>query len=172
MYKFYSKILLNTIKNRHLLNSTRNFCTRFSKSHEWVKMLKKGNIATIGISSFSSGFIGKFNKIKLPTVNSHCKINEKIGIVGSPNSIKEVYAPISGKCIEINNELLKEPNLIVESPERRGWLVKIEVDNHEDFESLMTREEYQNFLNNGVDGVSKTIGEKIDSGTPGTIVLG
>ncbi|KAM9969445.1 hypothetical protein ACTFIR_001280 [Dictyostelium discoideum] len=163
MYKFYSKILQNSIKNSHLIFSTRSYCTCFSTSHEWVKMLNKGNIATIGVSSFSSGFIGKFNNIKLPTVNSYCELNEPIGLVGSPDSTKQVYAPISGKCIEVNNEILKEPNLIVESPERKGWLVKIEVDNHEDFENLMTREEYQNFLNNKVGGDIK------DSGT---IILG
>ncbi|KAM9996252.1 hypothetical protein ACTFIY_002430 [Dictyostelium cf. discoideum] len=135
-------------------------------------MLNKGNIATIGITSFSSGFIGKFNNIKLATVNSYYKLNEPIGLVGSPDSTKEVYTPISGKCIEVNNEIIKEPNLIVESPERKGWLVKIEVDNHEDFENLMTREEYQNFLNNKVGGDIKNSGENIGSGIPGTIILG
>ncbi|KAN0024921.1 hypothetical protein ACTFIV_009330 [Dictyostelium citrinum] len=162
-------MMLNSIKYKNVLIITRNFCTRYSKSHEWVKMLEKGDIATIGITSFSSSFIGKFETIKLPTVDSYCKLNEQIGIVGSPDSIKEVYAPISGKCIEINNEILKEPNLIVESPERKGWLVKIEVDDHEAFKNLMTREEYQNFLNSGND--IKISGNKV-SGDPGTVVLG
>ncbi|KAM9946955.1 hypothetical protein ACTFIT_000276 [Dictyostelium discoideum] len=156
MYKFYSKILQNTIKNSHLLFSTISYCTRFSTSHEWVKMLNKGNIATIGFSSFSSGFIGKFNNIKLPTVNSYCKLNEPIGLVGSPDSTKEVLQSL------VN----------VLNPERKGWLVKIEVDNHEDFENLMTREEYQNFLNNKVGGDIKDSGENIDSGIPGTLILG
>ncbi|EAL63532.1 hypothetical protein DDB_G0287771 [Dictyostelium discoideum AX4] len=115
MYKFYSKILQNTIKNSHLLFSTISYCTRFSTSHEWVKMLNKGNIATIGFSSFSSGFVLFFFS---------------------------------------------------------RWLVKIEVDNHEDFENLMTREEYQNFLNNKVGGDIKDSGENIDSGIPGTLILG
>ncbi|KAK5578598.1 hypothetical protein RB653_008270 [Dictyostelium firmibasis] len=166
-----NKIIIYSRKNIVFSSHLRFFCTRYSKSHEWVRMLEKGNLATIGISSFSSSFIGKLDTVKLETeVNSHYKSNDPIGIVGSINSIKEVHTPISGKCIEMNHEIVKEPNLIDESPERKGWLIKIEVDDHKTFNKLMTREQYQKYLNDEVGG--NFITSKNNIGDSETIILG
>ena len=117
---------------------------RFTREHEWVVM--RNEIATIGISDFAQDQLGEIVSIELPKVGSTFKVMQAMAIVDSVKASSDIFCPMSGEVSEINENLLEHPELINQSPYESGWMIKIKPSQQPEFDSLMTKEEYDRFV--------------------------
>ncbi|HWJ80339.1 MAG TPA: glycine cleavage system protein GcvH [Niallia sp.] len=118
---------------------------RFSEEHEWVKV--EGENARVGITHFAQAELGDIVFVELPEVGDEVTVNEPFGSVESVKTVSELYAPISGKIVEVNEELSDNPEFVNESPYEKAWMVVIEPSNKEDIEKLMNADKYQEMIN-------------------------
>lgn len=114
---------------------------RYSEEHEWVKV--EDGKARIGITHFAQSELGDIVFVELPQVGDEIKTNEPFGSVESVKTVSELYAPISGKVVEVNNELEDSPEFVNESPYESAWMIVIEPTDSSEIESLMTAEQYE-----------------------------
>jgi len=124
---------------------------RFSREHEWIKLIKEeGSIlAVIGISDFAQEQLSDIVSVELPRRGTKAKQMQAIAIVDSVKTSSDIYSPLSGEIVEINEELLDHPEWINQSPYELGWIVKINPDNlPQEIQNLMTQKEYEEFIGN------------------------
>lgn len=121
---------------------------KFTKEHEWIRIEKKENeeLAIIGISEFAQEQLGDIVSIELPKVGGIFRQGQTIAIVDSVKASSDIYTPVSGKIIEVNEELIEKPERINQSPYDSGWITKIKPSNDEEFENLMTKEKYDRYI--------------------------
>jgi len=117
---------------------------RFAKEHEWI-VIKEG-IAIMGISDFAQRQLGDIVSIELPKVGSIFRYMQSIAIIDSVKASSDVYCAMSGEVVEVNEELLEHPEWINQSPYELGWIVKLKPSNMEEFNNLMTNEQYNKFI--------------------------
>lgn len=113
---------------------------KFTEEHEWV-MIKDG-MAIIGISDFAQKQLGDIVSIELPKVGSVFTQMQTMAIVDSVKASSDIYTPVSGEVVEVNEELVGKPEIINQSPYNLGWIVKINPSNMKELDSLMTKEQY------------------------------
>jgi glycine cleavage system H protein len=118
---------------------------KFTKEHEWLE-IKEDGLAIIGISDFAQEQLDDIVSIELPKAGSVFRQGQTISIVDSVKASSDIYAPISGEIIEVNEGLIEKPEMINQSPYDLGWIVKIKPSNMEEFESLMTKEQYDRYI--------------------------
>ena len=118
---------------------------RYSKEHEWVK-LEDGK-ARIGITHFAQAELGDIVFVELPQVGDELKKNEPFGSVESVKTVSELYAPISGKVVEVNSELEDSPEFVNESPYEQAWMVVIEAPSEDEMAELMDADQYKDMTN-------------------------
>ncbi|MFD1032427.1 glycine cleavage system protein GcvH [Metaplanococcus flavidus] len=118
---------------------------RYSKEHEWVK-LEDGK-ATIGITHFAQAELGDIVFVELPQVGDELKKNEPFGSVESVKTVSELYAPVSGKVVEVNSELEDSPEFVNESPYEQAWMVVIEAPSEDEMNDLMDADAYKEMTN-------------------------
>jgi glycine cleavage system H protein len=118
---------------------------RYSEEHEWVKI--EGNKVRIGITEFAQSELGDIVFVELPEVGDDVKADEPFGSVESVKTVSELYAPISGKVVEINEGLDDSPEFVNESPYEKAWMIVIEPANIADVENLMTADQYEEMTN-------------------------
>ncbi|HIX43815.1 MAG TPA: glycine cleavage system protein GcvH [Candidatus Kurthia intestinigallinarum] len=114
---------------------------RYTEDHEWVK-LEDGK-AVIGITEFAQSELGDIVFVELPAVGDEIGAGESFGSVESVKTVSELYLPIAGKILEVNENLEDSPELVNESPDEQAWMVVVEPANEADVESLLTAEQYQ-----------------------------
>ena len=117
---------------------------RFSKEHEWL-VVKEG-IATMGISDFAQKQLGDIVSVELPKVGAAFSQMQPMAIIDSVKASSDIYCAASGEVVQVNEELLEHPELINQSPYESGWIVKIKLSNLQEFEQLMTKEQYNEFV--------------------------
>ncbi|MCF6138580.1 glycine cleavage system protein GcvH [Pseudalkalibacillus berkeleyi] len=117
---------------------------RYSEEHEWVKV--EGNKAHIGITAFAQDELGDIVFVELPEVGDEIEIDEPFGSVESVKTVSELYAPVSGKVVEINEELEDSPEFVNESPYEKAWMIVVELSDESELEKLMTSEGYQKMV--------------------------
>nr|WP_314492179.1 glycine cleavage system protein GcvH [uncultured Chryseobacterium sp.] len=117
----------------------------YSKEHTWVRIDNK--TATVGITAFAQNELGEIVYVDLPNVNYNFKQDEVFGSVEAIKTVSDLFMPLSGKIIETNEQLLKEPTLVNSNPFDNGWMVKIEIEDLRETENLLTAEQYAQ-LNN------------------------
>lgn len=117
---------------------------RFTKEHEWIQV--DNDIAIVGITNFAQEQLGDIVSIELPEVESEFKQNEALAIVDSVKASSDIYCPIDGKVVEVNEELVENPELINKSPYEKGWMLKLKPYNPDQINSLLTQEEYEKFV--------------------------
>jgi glycine cleavage system H protein len=117
---------------------------RFAKEHEWI-VIKEG-IAIMGISDFAQRQLGDIVSIELPKVGSIFRYMQSIAIIDSVKASSDIYCAMSGEVVEVNEELLEHPEWINQSPYELGWIVKLKPSNMEEFNNLMTNEQYNKFI--------------------------
>lgn len=117
---------------------------RFTKEHEWA--LVEGDIATVGITNHAQEQLGDVVFVELPEVGKVLKKDEQFAVVESVKAASEVYAPLSGEVLELNADLAGAPDLVNVSAEDKGWFVKIKLENLDEFETLMNKQEYEAFV--------------------------
>ena len=118
---------------------------RYSEEHEWVKT--EGNEVVIGITHFAQGELGDIVFVELPEVGATIEANEPFGSVESVKTVSELYAPVSGKVVAVNEELSDQPELVNESPYEGPWMVKVELSDASQVEKLLTAEKYAEMTN-------------------------
>jgi glycine cleavage system H protein len=116
---------------------------RFAKTHEWVKV--DGNLAIVGISNHAQEKLGDVVYVDLPQVGKVVKKNEAFMSVESVKAASDIYAPVSGKIVEVNEKLSNQPELINKDAEGEGWLVKIEMSDPNELSDLLDEESYRMF---------------------------
>jgi glycine cleavage system H protein len=117
---------------------------KYAKTHEWLKV--KGNTGVIGISDHAQSELTDVVYVELPKVEKEVKKNEELCVVESVKSVSEIYAPISGKIIKVNEKLEDSPELVNKSPYDEGWLVEIEIKNTQEINDLLDSESYKKIL--------------------------
>jgi glycine cleavage system H protein len=126
---------------------------RFSKEHEWL-VLKEG-VAVMGISDFAQKQLGDIVSVELPKVGSAFKQRQPMAIVDSVKASSDIYSAITGEVIEVNEQLVERPELINQSPQDQGWIVKIKPSNLEELKVLMSKDEYDSFIGEAEDKLEK-----------------
>lgn len=116
----------------------------YSEEHEWVNV--EGDLVRIGVTDFAQEELGDVVFVELPEVGDEIERDEPFGSVESVKTVSELYAPISGKVIEINEVLEDNPEYINESPYEQAWMIVIEPSDKSELENLLTDEDYQVFL--------------------------
>ncbi len=116
----------------------------YTKEHEWIS-IEKDKIAVIGITDYAQKQLGDIVFVELPEIGKDCSLGDEIAVVESVKAASEVYSGVSGKVIAVNESIINEPQIINSDPENEGWFVKIEINNLEDMNKLMSLSEYQSF---------------------------
>lgn len=116
----------------------------YSKEHEWVK--KEDVNVRVGITDFAQDELGDIVFVELPEVGDEIKLDEPFGSVESVKTVSELYAPVSGKVVEVNAELEDHPEFVNESPFEKAWMVVVEPSNESELDSLLKSTEYEELI--------------------------
>ena len=114
---------------------------KFTASHEWVRENGDGTV-TVGISNHAQGLLGDVVFVDLPDVDDEVTAGENFSLVESVKAASDIYAPISGLIVEINEELEDSPELVNEEPYEGGWIAKIKLSDEGQLESLIPGDQY------------------------------
>jgi glycine cleavage system H protein len=117
---------------------------KYIDSHEWIEILDSGNIR-IGITEHAQSALGDIVFVELPEEDSYAA-GDECGVVESVKTASDIYAPIAGTIVAVNDALEDSPELINESPYDDGWIFEMEVDNADDLNDLLSAEEYRNSI--------------------------
>jgi len=117
---------------------------KFTESHEWISL--DGNIGTVGITDFAQKELGEIVYIELPEVGLVVEAGEEVCVLESTKAASDVYSPVSGKIVEVNNAIRDKTETINEDAQNTGWLYKIEISNSLEYKGLLSLKEYQNLL--------------------------
>jgi glycine cleavage system H protein len=116
----------------------------YTKDHEWVRV--KGSEATVGITDHAQHQLGDVVYVELPKVGDKFEASEPFGSVESVKAVSEVYMPVSGSVIEVNDSLNDAPELVNEDPYGDGWMIRIKIDNPAQVDALLTAIEYEDYI--------------------------
>ena len=117
---------------------------KYTKEHEWVEI--NGDTATVGITNHAQESLGDIVFIDLPTVGKEVKSNEELCVIESVKAATDIYAPLNGEVIEINNNLSDDASIVNQDPEKGGWIFKMKISNLDQYNNLMNLNEYLAFL--------------------------
>ncbi len=117
----------------------------FTESHEWIQV--EGDIGTVGITSHAQKELGEVVYVELPSHGKVLQTAQEAAVLESTKAASDVYTPVAGQVIAVNEELKKGCDLINHFPESQGWLFKIKIENLSDLEMLMERDEYLRLVN-------------------------
>lgn len=117
---------------------------KYTREHEWV--LVEGKVATIGITDYAQEQLGDVVFVELPAVGDKVTKDEAMGVVESVKAVSDIYAPVSGKVLEVNDDLPDSPEMINEDAYGDGWMVKIEISDPTDLDDLMNGEAYEQYV--------------------------
>jgi len=116
----------------------------FTKDHEWVKI--EGDIGVVGVTDFAQKHLGDVVYVEVPEVGKHLDVHQTIGVIESVKAVSDVYSPISGKVVGVNENLNGSPELINQDPHGKGWIIRLKIADRADAEKLMTAADYEKFL--------------------------
>jgi glycine cleavage system H protein len=117
---------------------------KYSKEHEWVAT--EDSVATVGITDHAQDQLGEIVFIELPAVGDKISKDDPFGVVESVKAVSDIYAPVTGTVIEINEDLPESPETVNEDPYGDGWLIKVKITDPSDLEDLMDADEYAELL--------------------------
>jgi glycine cleavage system H protein len=117
---------------------------RFTKDHEWV--LLDGDIATVGITDHAQEQLGDLVHVELPELERAVAEGETCAVVESVKAASDVFAPLAGKVVEINETIVEDPSIVNSDAEGEGWFFRLELDDTDAFETLMDQDAYDEFL--------------------------
>ena len=116
---------------------------KYSKEHEWI--ILEGDEATIGITKHATEMLGDIVFAELPEKGSTVEKDSTAGVVESTKAASDVYTPVSGEVIDINQSIVEDPSKINEDPEGEAWFFKLKLKDKSEMDSLMNKEEYDKF---------------------------
>lgn len=113
---------------------------KYTESHEWIEI--ENNIGTVGVTNYAQKELGDIVYVELPEVGSQVSVGDEVAVLESTKAAADIYAPVTGTIIEVNEALNDQPEDINISPMEEGWLFKIELQNSEELDQLMSESEY------------------------------
>ncbi len=116
----------------------------YSKDHEWAKFVN--NEVTIGISDFAQSELGDIIFVELPEIGKEIEMDEPYGTIEAVKTVTDLLAPVTGKIIEINDEIEDSPEFVNEDCYGKGWFIKIEIDNLSEKDKLLNAKDYQTII--------------------------
>lgn len=120
----------------------------YSKDHEWVQQLE-GNRVRIGISDYAQNSLGDIVFVENPEEGDDVSANEVMGSIESVKAVSDLFSPVSGSVVLVNEELEDSPQLVNEQPYEAGWLIEVELSDAEELKALLSEDEYQAFVKEG-----------------------
>ncbi len=117
---------------------------KYSKQHEYVKI--DGDVAIVGISDYAQQQLGDIVFVEMPQIGKEINKGDEVAVIESVKAASELYAPISGTIVAINEELDLDPSLLNSDPENNGWIFKMEIKNKQELDDLMDKEKYALFI--------------------------
>jgi glycine cleavage system H protein len=119
----------------------------YSRDHEWIRV--EDDVCVLGITDFAQQELGEVVFVELPEIGSVFDANDELGTIESVKAVAEVYTPVAGEVIEVNEAVSEDPELINEDPHGDGWLLKIRFSSAADLKSMMNAEQYEEFVKSG-----------------------
>jgi glycine cleavage system H protein len=119
----------------------------YSREHEWVRV--EDDVCVLGITEFAQQELGEVVFVELPEVGQVFNTNDEVGTIESVKAVAEVYIPVAGEVIEINEAVVDDPELLNEDPHSDGWLIKVRFSSASDLKALMTAEKYEEYVKSG-----------------------
>ena len=116
---------------------------KYSKEHEWIKL--EGDVATIGITKHATEMLGDIVFTELPEKGSNVEKDGTAGVVESTKAASDVYTPVSGEVVEINQSIVDDPSKINADPEGGAWFFKLKLKDKSELDTLMNKEDYDKF---------------------------
>ena len=113
---------------------------KYTNEHEWV--LVEGNVATVGITDYAQGELGEIVFVEVETVGETMNAGEVFGTVEAVKTVSDLFIPLDGEIIEFNESLMDAPELVNDSPYGDGWMIKVQISNPEQVNSLLSADEY------------------------------
>ncbi|MCX8044873.1 MAG: glycine cleavage system protein GcvH [Desulfobacterota bacterium] len=123
---------------------------KYTKTHEWVKIFKNGR-ARVGVTDYAQRRFGKVLFVELPEIDNEYEQFDSCAVIEADNTLSEVYAPLSGRVIAVNEELEEDPTIINHDPYGDGWMLELELLHRDEIESLMDYDEYKRYLEQEAD---------------------
>jgi len=117
---------------------------RFSKDHEWAAIA--GGVASIGITDYAQKQLGDVVFVELPAVGRKLAQGETFGVVESVKAVSDLFSPLSGEVVEVNQALADSPQLINADPYHEGWMIKVRMSKADEIQGLMSSEDYERYL--------------------------
>jgi glycine cleavage system H protein len=119
----------------------------YSREHEWVRV--EDDVCVLGITEFAQQELGEVVFVELPEVGQVFDSGDELGTIESVKAVAEVYTPVAGEVIEINDAVVDDPELINEDPHAEGWLIKVRFSSAADLKQLMNAEQYEEYAKSG-----------------------
>jgi glycine cleavage system H protein len=119
----------------------------YSKDHEWIRV--EGETGILGITHYAQDELGEVVFVELPEVGDSFAAHDEIGTIESVKAVAEVYTPVAGEIVEVNESLIEAPEKINEDPHGDGWLVKVRLASKDSLQELMDAASYQQFIESG-----------------------
>ena len=117
---------------------------KYSHDHEWIRV--EGQEAYVGITDFAQSELGEIVYVDIPTIGDTLESGEVFGSIEAVKTVSDLLMPVSGKVLEMNDELEDAPELVNKDPYGKGWIIKIAVQKPEELDYLLTAEQYQDFI--------------------------
>ncbi len=117
---------------------------KYTEEHEWVSV--DGNIATVGITDYAQGELGDLVFVELPEVGTEVNQMDAFGTVEAVKAVSDLFAPLSGKVKEVNDVLTDAPETVNKDPYGEGWMIKIELSDASQLDSLLSADDYKNVI--------------------------
>ncbi len=117
---------------------------RYSDEHEWVAI--EDDVATVGITDYAQEQLGDVVYVELPAVEDEVIKDEAFGVVESVKAVSDIYAPVTGRVLEVNIDLPESPEVINEDPYGDGWMIKVRMSDVTELDDLMTAEQYERYI--------------------------
>ncbi len=117
---------------------------RYTKEHEWVHA--EGDIATVGVTDYAQDQLGDIVYLDLPAAGATFAQGDKLGEIESVKAVSDLFSPVSGEVLEVNQEAVDEPEAVNDEPYGKGWLIKLRLSNPSELDELLTNEAYDELI--------------------------
>ncbi len=119
----------------------------YSREHEWVRV--EDDVVVLGITEFAQQELGEVVFVELPEIGQVFDANDELGTIESVKAVAEVYTPVAGEVVEVNDAVVDDPELLNEDPHGEGWLLRIRFSSAADLKDLMNAEQYEEYVQSG-----------------------
>jgi glycine cleavage system H protein len=117
---------------------------RYTKEHEWIKI--EGDEAVVGVTDFAQKQLGDIIYVELPEVGKALEVHQAVGVIESVKSVSDVYSPVAGEVVAVNEALNQAADLVNKDPHGKGWIVRLRIKDKAAIEVLMTVSDYEKYL--------------------------